>query len=78
MVAIDNIVRLTGRNHWPWKRETPEEMKSHEIKNQMMKSVPGKGKTDKEWKIHKNKLGLQGMTRGLYVVKKCFHVNVQN
>ena len=27
-VAIDNNVRLTGRNHWPVKRETPEEWKA--------------------------------------------------
>ena len=26
-VAIDNIARLTGRNHWPVKRETPQEWK---------------------------------------------------
>ena len=26
-VAIDNIARLTGRNHWPVKRETLEEGK---------------------------------------------------
>ena len=27
-VAIDNSARLTGRNHWPFKRETPEERKA--------------------------------------------------
>ena len=31
-VAIDNTVRLTGRNHWPVKRETPEEWKAMKSK----------------------------------------------
>ena len=31
-VAIDNIARLTGRNHWPVKRETPEEWKAMKSK----------------------------------------------
>ena len=26
-VTIDNIARLTGRNHWPVKRQTPEELR---------------------------------------------------
>ena len=31
-VAIDNIARLTGRNHWPVKRETREEWKAMKSK----------------------------------------------
>ena len=62
-VAIDNIARLTGRNHWSVKRETPEEWKAMKSKNQKMQSVSGKRKTHKEWKTHKNNLGLQGMSR---------------
>ena len=32
-VAIDNIARLTGRNHWPVKREIPEEWKAMKKSN---------------------------------------------
>ena len=37
-VAIDNIARLTGRNHWPVKRKTPEEWETMKpkTKNQKM------------------------------------------
>ena len=38
-VAIDNIARPTGRNHWPVKKETPEEWKA---KNQKMQGLSGK------------------------------------
>ena len=44
-VATHNIARLTGRNHWPVKRETPEEMERHEIKNQNMQSLSAKRKS---------------------------------
>ena len=30
--AIDNIARLTGRNHWPARRETPAEWKAAKFK----------------------------------------------
>ena len=62
-VAIDNIARLTERNHWPIKRETPEERKAMKSKTKRC-SLSGKKKIHKEWKTHKNNMGFQGMPRG--------------
>ena len=63
-VAIDNFARLTGRNHWPDKRNSWR-MDSHEMKNQKMQSLSAKRMTHKEWKTHKNSFCLQGMPRGI-------------
>ena len=52
-------------------------MEGHEIKNQKMQSLSGKGKlTMIEKKTHKNNLGLQGIPREpwLCVEKECFEL----
>ena len=73
-IAINNIARLTGRNHWPVKRETPEEWKAMKSKNQNMQSMTGKRKIYKGWKTHKTTWVCKGCPGepGLSVEKECF------
>ena len=43
-VAIDNIARLTGRNHCPVKREIPEEWKDIKSKTKRCRVCLAKGR----------------------------------
>ena len=61
-VAIYNIARLTRSNHWPVKRETPEEWKAMKSTTKRCRVCLAK-EDSKEWKTHKNNLGLQGMPK---------------
>ena len=49
-VAIDNIARLTGRNHWPVKRVTPEEWKAMKSKTKKCRVCLAKGRLTRSWK----------------------------
>ena len=42
--GVDNIVRLTGRNHWPAKREAPAEWKKTDFKTKTCRVCTAKGK----------------------------------
>ena len=41
-MAVDSIARLTGRNHWPTKRETPAEWKNAEFAQLEERRLKGK------------------------------------
>ena len=49
-VAIDNIARLTGRNHCPVKRETPEEWKAMKSKTKRCRVCLAKGRLPRSGK----------------------------
>ena len=42
--AVDNIARLTGRNHWPGRKETPAEWKGAKSKLKRCRVCMAKGK----------------------------------
>ena len=75
-VATDNIAKLTGRNHWPVKRETPEEWKAVKSKTKRCRVCPAKMKTHKEWKTCKTTWVCKGCPGepGLCVGKECFEL----
>ena len=74
--AVDSIARLTGRNHWPAKRETPAEWKAatSRVKNCRVCTARGKKmRGEKEIKtawIYKDCSG----EPGLCVDKECFEL----
>ena len=72
--AIDNIARLTGRNHWPGKRETPAEWKDIKSKVKMCRVCNAKGKKTKGGKEMKTTWICKGCPGepGLCVDKECF------
>ena len=72
--AIDNIARLTGRNHWPGKRETPAEWKDVKSKVKMCRVCNAKGKKTKGGKEVKTTWTCKGCAGepGLCVDKECF------
>ena len=45
--AVDNIVRLTGRNHWPVKRGTPAEWKDAKSSMKKCRVCTARGKKTK-------------------------------
>ena len=72
--AIDNIARLTGRNHWPGKRETPAEWKDVNSEVKMCRVCNAKGKKTKGGKEVKTTWICKGCPGepGLCVDKECF------
>ena len=72
--AIDNIAQLTGRNHWPGKRETPAEWKDVKSKVKMCRVCNAKGKKTKGGKEVKTNWICKGCPGepGLCVDKECF------
>ena len=73
--AVDNIARLTGRNHWPGRRETPAEWKGAKSKLKKCKVCMAKGKKTqgKETKTTWICKGCPGEP-GLCVDKDCFEI----
>ena len=45
--AVDSIVRLTGRNHWPAKREPPTEWKDAKSREKKCRVCTARGKKTK-------------------------------
>ena len=60
--AVDIIARLTGRNHWPAKRETPAEWKDAKSRVKKCRVCTARGKKTKGGKEIKTKLDLQGLS----------------
>ena len=75
-VAIDNIARLTGRNHWPVKRETPEEWKAMNSKTKRCRVCLAKGRLTRSGKHIKTTWVCKGCPGepGLCVEKECFEL----
>ena len=75
-VAIDNIARLTGRNHWPVKRETPEEWKAMKSKTKRCRVCLAKGRLTRSGKHIKTTWVCKGCPGepGLCVEKECFEL----
>ena len=71
--AVDNIARLTGRNHWPVGRETPAEWKGAKSK---LKRCMAKGKKTQGGKEIKTVWICKGCPGepGLCVDKNCFEI----
>ena len=72
--AIDNIARLTGRNHWPGRRETPEEWKKSKSKTKNCRVCFAKGKKTPAGKDIKTVWICKGCPGepGLCIEKECF------
>ena len=60
--VVDNIARLTERNHWPGRREIPTEWKRCQVQIKEMQSMHGQGKEDTKRKGNKNCLDMQRMS----------------
>ena len=75
-VAIDNIARLTVRNHWPVKRETPEEWKAMKSKTKRCRVCLAIGRLTKSGKHIKTTWVCKGCPGepGLCVEKECFEL----
>ena len=71
--AVDSIARLTWRNHWPAKRETPAEWKDAKSK---VKKCTARGKKTKGGKEIKTTWICKGCPGepGLCVDKECFEL----
>ena len=74
--AIDNIARLTGRNHWPGRRETPAELKGAKSKLKRCRACMAKGKKTQGGKEIKTVWICKGCPGepGLCVDKDCFEI----
>ena len=74
--AIDNIARLTGRNHWPGMGKVSEDWKDAKSKVMMCSVCNAKGKKTKARKEIKTTWICKGYPRepGLCVEKDCFDV----
>ena len=75
-VAIDNIARLTGRNHWLVKRETPEEWKAMKSKTKRCRVCLAKGRLTRSRKHIKTTWVCKECPGelGLCVEKECFEL----
>ena len=75
-VAIDDIARLTGSNHWPVKRETPEEGKAMKAKTKRFRVCLAKGRPMRSGKHIKTTQVCKGCPwkPGLCVEKECFEL----
>ena len=71
---VDNIVRLTGRNHWPARRETPAEWKASKSKLKRCRVCCTKGRKTNGGKEIKTVWICKGCPGepGLCVDKECF------
>ena len=56
-VGIENIARLTGRNNWPVKRETPEEWRAIKSKTRRCRVFLAKERFTKSGNTKKKQLG---------------------
>ena len=74
--VIDNIARLTGRNHWPGKRETPEGWKDSKSKVKMCRVCNAKGRKTRRGKEIKTTWICKGCPGepGLCADKDCFEI----
>ena len=65
--AVDSIASLTGRNHWPAKRETPAEWKDAKFRVKKCRVCTARGKKTKDEK----KLKQPGFARFFLVNQAC-------